>query len=122
MLLVPVVIAVGLLAWDLLVRWQEYPAFILPRPGVVWQKFLSVAADGTLWRHAQVTLLEIGLGLAFGLSAALALGYVLGKHPLVERLVAPYVVASQSIPIVAIAPLLVIWLGNGLASKVLVTR
>ncbi|MEZ4716159.1 MAG: ABC transporter permease [Caldilineaceae bacterium] len=117
----PVVIAVGLLAWDLLVRWQEYPAFILPRPGVVWQKFLSVAADGTLWRHAQVTLLEIGLGLAFGLSAALALGYVLGKHPLVERLVAPYVVASQSIPIVAIAPLLVIWLGNGLASKVLVT-
>ncbi|MEZ4556782.1 MAG: ABC transporter permease [Caldilineaceae bacterium] len=121
LLLVPVVIAVGLLAWDLLVRWQEYPAFILPRPGVVWQKFLSVAADGTLWRHAQVTLLEIGLGLAFGLSAALALGYVLGKHPLVERLVAPYVVASQSIPIVAIAPLLVIWLGNGLASKVLVT-
>ena len=121
LLLVPVVIAVGLVAWDLLVRWQEYPAFILPRPGVVWQKFLSVAADGTLWRHAQVTLLEIGLGLAFGLSAALALGYVLGKHPLVERLVAPYVVASQSIPIVAIAPLLVIWLGNGLASKVLVT-
>ena len=121
LLLVPVVIAVGLVAWDLLVRWQEYPAFILPRPSVVWQKFLSVAADGTLWRHAQVTLLEIGLGLAFGLSAALALGYVLGKHPLVERLVAPYVVASQSIPIVAIAPLLVIWLGNGLASKVLVT-
>ena len=121
LLLVPVVIAMGLVAWDLLVRWQEYPAFILPRPGVVWQKFLSVAADGTLWRHAQVTLLEIGLGLAFGLSAALALGYVLGKHPLVERLVAPYVVASQSIPIVAIAPLLVIWLGNGLASKVLVT-
>ena len=121
MLLVPVVIAVGLVAWDLLVRWQGYPAFILPGPGVVWQKFLSVAADGTLWRHAQVTLLEIGLGLAFGLSAALALGYVLGKHPLVERLVAPYVVASQSIPIVAIAPLLVIWLGNGLASKVLVT-
>jgi NitT/TauT family transport system permease protein len=120
-LLVPVVIAAGLLAWDLLVRWQEYPAFILPRPGVVWQKFLTVAADGTLWRHTRVTLLEIGLGLALGLSTALALGYVLGKHPLVERLVAPYVVASQSIPIVAIAPLLVIWLGSGLTSKVLVT-
>lgn len=121
LLLVPVVLGVGLVAWDFLVRWQEYPAFILPSPWVVWQKFLSVAEDGTLWRHTRVTLLEIGLGLALGLSAALALGYVLGRHPLVERLVAPYVVASQSIPIVAIAPLLVIWLGSGLASKVLVT-
>lgn len=119
-LLFPLVIVLGLVLWEGLVRWQQYPPFLLPGPGVVWRKLLTVAADGTLTRHASVTLVEIGLGLVFGLSAALVLGYLLGKHPAVERLVAPYIVASQSVPIVAVAPLLVIWLGSGLASKVLV--
>lgn len=119
-LLFPLVVAAGIGLWEGLVRWQQYPSFLLPGPGVVWRRFLTVAADGTLTRHASVTLVEIGLGLALGLSAALILGYLLGKHPAVERLVAPYIVASQSVPIVAVAPLLVIWLGSGLASKVLV--
>ncbi|RIK29367.1 MAG: hypothetical protein DCC55_38085, partial [Chloroflexi bacterium] len=119
-LLFPLVVAAGIGLWEGLVRWQQYPSFLLPGPGVVWRRFLTVAADGTLTRHASVTLIEIGLGLALGLSAALLLGYLLGKHPAVERLVAPYIVASQSVPIVAVAPLLVIWLGSGLASKVLV--
>ena len=119
-LLVPLVVALGIVAWELLVRWQEYPAFILPGPLVVWRKFLTVAADGTLARHATVTLLEIGLGLLFGLSAALGLGYALGKNETADRLLSPYIVASQSVPIVAIAPLLVIWFGSGLTSKVLV--
>lgn len=119
-LLVPLVLAAGILLWDLLVRWQEYPAFILPRPGVVWAKFQTVLADGTLWRHASITLVEIGLGLALGLSTALVFGYILGKHRMADRLLAPYIVASQSIPIVALAPLLVIWFGSGLTSKVLV--
>jgi NitT/TauT family transport system permease protein len=79
-----------------------------------------VLADGALSRHAGVTLTEIGLGLGLGLSSALVLGYLLGKSRTIERLLAPYIVASQSIPIVAIAPLLVIWLGSGLLSKVLV--
>jgi NitT/TauT family transport system permease protein len=119
-LLVPVVVAFGVALWAGLVRWQDYPPFILPGPGMVWQKFLSVLADGTLARHAWVTLAEVGLGLGVGLSAALVLGYLLGKNQSVEQLLAPYIVASQSVPIVAIAPLLIIWLGSGLASKVLV--
>lgn len=110
----------GVLAWEGLVRWQAYPAFILPGPLVVVRKFLLVAADGTLLRHLGVTLVEIGLGLAVGLSAALILGYLLGKYEAIERVLAPYIVASQSVPIVAVAPLLVIWLGSGLASKVVV--
>ncbi len=119
-LLVPVVLVAGLILWDLLVRWREYPAFILPRPAVVMAKFQIVLTDGTLWRHTSVTLVEIGLGLLLGLSSALVLGYILGKNRLVDRLLAPYIVASQSIPIVALAPLLVIWFGSGLTSKVLV--
>lgn len=119
-LMAPVIIALGIWAWDGLVRWQAYPAFILPRPFVVWQKFVTLAGEGLLARHAAVTLLEIAFGLLLGLSVACSLGYLLGKNRWIEQLVAPYIVASQSVPVVAIAPLLVIWLGSGLASKVLI--
>jgi NitT/TauT family transport system permease protein len=117
---VPFVLALGIVLWEGLVRWQNYPPFILPSPLVVASKFVTLAADGTLLRHAQVTLLEIALGLFLGLTTACLLGYLLGKHRSVEQIIAPYIVASQSVPIVAVAPLLVIWLGSGIMSKVLV--
>src|SRR4030042_3163401 len=119
-LLVPVgmVAFVGLWA---LVRWLgDYPTFILPAPHEVWAKLLAVVADGTLWYHSVVTLTEILGGLALGLMAATLLGYLLAKSPVVERLLSPYIVASQSVPIVALAPLLIIWFGFGLFSKALV--
>jgi len=117
---IPIVLTIALLLWEGLVRWQAYPAFILPSPFIVARKFGITLANGTLLRHTQVTLLEIALGLLGGLLAAFILGYILGKNRTIERIAAPYIVASQSIPIVAIAPLLVIWFGSGLTSKVLV--
>jgi len=119
-LLLPLILLIVLALWEGLVRWQAYPAFILPGPLLVARKFGITLADGTLLRHAQVTLLEIGLGLLSGLLTALVLGYILGKNRTAERLLAPYIVASQSVPIVAVAPLLVIWFGSGLTSKILV--
>lgn len=119
-LAIPVVIGMGVLLWDWLVRWQAYPPFILPSPYLVWQKFLTTVAEGTLWRHAATTLTELIFGLLLGLTFAFVLGYILGRNRLMERLLSPYIVASQSVPIVAIAPLLVIWFGSGLFSKVLV--
>ncbi len=109
------------LAWEGLVRWQNYPPYILPSPDLVWHKFLVALQDGTLWRHARVTLLEIVLGLLLGLSTATVLGYILAKCPFLEALIGPYVVAAQAIPVVAIAPLILIWVGSGLEAKVLVT-
>jgi putative riboflavin transport system permease protein len=55
-----------------------------------------------------------------GVGAATLLGYLLAKSPLLERLLTPYIVASQSIPVVAIAPLLIIWFGSGMLAKVLI--
>ncbi|MEM7126157.1 MAG: ABC transporter permease [Chloroflexota bacterium] len=117
---IPFVVALGVAGWAGLVRWQAYPPFILPSPLLVWRKFITTVVEGTLWHHASTTLIELSLGLLLGLTLALALGYLLGKNRFIERLVSPYIVASQSIPIVAIAPLLVIWFGSGLFSKVLV--
>lgn len=119
-LLIPVAMIVFVGLWGLVGRLGGYPTFLLPTPGQVWAKFLVVAADGTLWYHTSVTLVEILGGLALGLTAATLLGYLLAKSPVVERFLSPYIVASQSVPIVALAPLLIVWFGFGLISKVLV--
>lgn len=119
-LLVPVAMAALVGLWGLVARLGNYPSFLLPAPFQVWAKFIKVAADGTLWYHTSITLLEILGGLAVGLTAATILGYLLAKSPLVERLLSPYIIASQSVPIVALAPLLIIWFGFGLTSKILV--
>jgi NitT/TauT family transport system permease protein len=106
--------------WSAIVRLGRYPAFILPGPARVYGRFASTLADGTLWRHTQVTLVEVSAGLALGLLTAICIGYLLAKSPLLERLLAPYIVASESVPVVALAPLLVVWFGFGSLSKVLI--
>jgi NitT/TauT family transport system permease protein len=110
----------GLLLWFLLVRLLALPAFILPGPVQVWQRFLRSLADGQLLHHTLATLLEVLAGLSLGGLFGTLVGYLLAKSPAVEKLIAPYLVASQSIPIVAIAPLLVIWFGPGIFSKILI--
>lgn len=116
----PISALAGLGLWEAAVRLSRPPAFILPSPGAVWGKFLSVLADGTLARNAVVTLGEVMAGLALGLVVASVLGYLLAKSPPLEKLLTPYIVASQAVPVVAIAPLLVIWFGSGLRSRVLI--
>jgi len=119
-LLVPIAMVALTGVWWIIVRVRDYPVFLLPAPGQVWDRFVAAASDGTLWLHTSVTLVEILAGLALGLTSATLLGYLLAKAPLIERFLSPYIVASQSVPIVALAPLLIVWFGFGLLSKVLV--
>src|SRR5512140_588032 len=118
--ILPVSSLLGLAAWQGVVIAAGLPAFILPSPGQVWVRFLQALGDGGLLYHTGNTLLEVLLGLALGISAATVLGYGLAHSPSLEKLVSPYLVASQAIPVVAIAPLLVIWFKEGLFSKVLI--
>jgi len=110
----------GLLAWWLIARTAGLPAFILPSPGAVWQRFLRAISDGSLALHAGATLAEILLGLSLGVGLATIVGYAVAKSRALERMLSPYLVASQAVPLVAIAPLLVIWFGPGMFSKVLI--
>ena len=119
-LFLPLALALLVGAWQAIVWLGGYPAFILPSPGRVWTRALGAWREGLLVWHAGVTLTEILGGLALGLPLALVLGYAMAKSRSLERLLSPYVVASQSVPIVALAPLLVIWFGTGRLSKVLV--
>lgn len=118
--LVPVVLLVLLGVWRLVNQHSGLPAYLVPSPDDVWLRFQTLASNGTLWKHTRVTLLEASLGFAISFVFALVLGYLLTKAPLAERLVSPYLVAAQTVPLVALAPLLVTWFGFGLASKVVI--
>lgn len=109
-----------LVAWQILVVAGDYDRFILPGPGDVWRQFRLVVVDGRLLRHTLVTVGEVIPGLLLGFLVATPLGYLLAKSPLAERLLSPYLIASQAIPIIAIAPLLTIWVRSTYWSRVLV--
>ena len=112
--------AAALLGWWLVSHFAGLPAFILPAPEQVAARFWKALVDGSLLLHTTATLTEVLLGLLAGTVAAVTLGYAIAKSRLFEQLVSPYLVATQAIPIVAIAPLLVIWFGPGIFSKVLI--
>lgn len=116
----PLSVGVGLLLWEIVVLAGNYPPYLIPTPRRVAARFVTAIGDGTWWRHTQVTLTESVLGFALGFVVAVALGYALARWRPLERALSPYVAASQSLPVVAIAPLVVLWFGYGLFPKVLV--
>ncbi len=109
-----------LAVWQLIVAVGGYDHFILPPPAAVWRQFVLTMQDGRLPAHTLTTFSEVLPGLLLGLLAAAPLGYLLAKSPLAERLLSPYLVASQAIPIIAIAPLLAIWMRSVYWSRTLV--
>lgn len=109
-----------LLVWEGVVRWGEYPPFILPSPAAVLEAWGQLTADGRLPRHTLYTLSEVIPGLLLGCAIAMPLGYLLVKSPLAEQFISPYLIASQAIPVLAIAPLLTIWIQSTYWSRVMV--
>ncbi|CAN5142269.1 ABC transporter permease [soil metagenome] len=107
-------------AWKLIVVIGGYQEFILPAPEVVVERGIRAIASGVLWEHTAVTLLEIILGFTAGATTAVITGIALGKSVLVERVLSPYIVAAQAVPILALAPLLDIWFGGGLLARVVI--
>ena len=108
------------LAWKAVVVVGGLPPFILPAPETVAERFVSAWTEGTIEPHLATTLVEIALGFTVGTGLALIAGYALARSALFERLASPYLVAAQAIPILVLAPLLVVWFGPGLLSKVVI--
>jgi NitT/TauT family transport system permease protein len=113
-------LAAFLAAWKLVTIVGGYPVYILPAPEVVADRAVRAISTGLLWEHTSLTLLEVVLGFAAGASAALVTGVALGKSVVVERVLSPYIVAAQAVPILALAPLLDIWFGGGFLARVVV--
>ncbi len=113
----PLITALGLIAiWQAVVWLTGVPSFILPDPLRVAQTL--VAQFGRILPHAGITGLEIVLGLALGTLLGGASALLLVVAAPVRRWLMPVLVASQALPVFALAPLLVLWFGYGLASKV----
>ena len=109
-----------LAVWKLATVVGGYPDYILPPPEAVVERGGRAIGSGLLWEHTAMTLLEIVLGFAVGATAAVITGTALGKSILVERVLSPYIVAAQAVPILALAPLLDIWFGGGLLARVVI--
>lgn len=113
----PIILTGGLvLLWQLLVSLTGAPPFILPGPLPVGRALLN--SFPVLLSHLGTTLTEILLGLALGTILGTSAALVMILSPLLRRWMLPVLVVSQAIPVFALAPILVLWLGYGMASKV----
>ena len=117
---IAVAFAAFVAAWKLVVVVGGLPVFILPPPETVAARFVTAWTDGTIAPHAVTTIGEVALGFAAGAGVGLVVGYGLARSRLVERLLSPYLVTAQAVPILALAPLLALWFGPGLLAKVII--
>ncbi|VTU45626.1 ABC transporter permease [Variovorax sp. PBL-E5] len=113
------VLVVG--GWELAVRLLQVTPLLLPAPSAVAVALWDGIRNNTFTHHLGITFYETIAGFVLGGGLGLLLGAVIAQFPLVERTLYPYVVAFQTIPKVAIAPLFVIWFGYGMASKIVIT-
>jgi NitT/TauT family transport system permease protein len=113
-----ITIALVIVFWEVVVRVFALPEYLLPPPSGILEAF------GEEWRylapHTLVTIYEILAGFFLSIAIGIPLAMLIVYSPLLERAVYPLLVASQSIPKIAIAPLLIFWAGLGLFPKVLV--
>ncbi|MEE2636055.1 MAG: ABC transporter permease [Acidobacteriota bacterium] len=106
-----------LVVWESLSRFGVLDPFYLPAPSVVGQVMFMLAADGELWPHLGATAVAAFAGLLVGLGLGIGLGFAAALVPTLAELLEPVMILLNAIPRVILAPLFVIWLGIGLASK-----
>jgi NitT/TauT family transport system permease protein len=106
------------LLWEAAVHWGGMPAFVLPPPSAIATQLTRLHTNPLFWADVMVTLHEVLLGYALAIVLAVLLGVAISQLRVLELSLMPYIVAFQTIPSVALAPLFLQWFGYGLASKV----
>lgn len=120
MILVPLVFVLAVGGWEAAVRGLGVSAFVLPAPSDIVAALRQGFATGILWEALKVTMLEIVLGFILAAASALTLGTLISQVRILEITIYPYIVALQTVPKIAIAPLIVAWVGFGIESKVVI--
>ena len=118
LLLVALTFVVVVGAWEVGVRLSEIPRFVLPAPSGIVDQLLLMLTQPLFWADVNVTLHEVLLGYAVGIALAVVLGVAIAQVTVLELALMPYIVAFQTIPSVALAPLFLQWFGYGTLSKV----
>lgn len=106
--------------WEAYVRLFDVSRLVLPPPSDVMTKWLEFLGSSSVWYHTAVTAWETLLGFVLASILGVGLGILLGKMPRLERMLNPFVIATQVVPKVALVPLFVVWFGFGMTSKVVI--
>lgn len=118
-ILYPLITLVLIVAvWGLAIRVFSIPSYLLPSPTAVLSALKRGYIDGLFWKDFLFTMRSTLIGYGLGCVAAFFTAMLFAQIPALERFVYPYLVALQSMPKVALAPLILVWCGFGLASKV----
>lgn len=118
--LVPTIsVVVFLLLWEYATILFKVPEYLLPGPRAVAESAWKLYSSGTILPHISMTLQAVLLGYVVGCLVALVIGSLVAEYELLDRILMPFVVGFQSMPKVALAPLLLVWFGFDLASKVI---
>lgn len=112
------VLIIIIIIWEALVRILGVPGYVLPPPSRVLQA-LQTDSEALL-RHSRITLYETAVGLLIATAVGLVLAVLMDVSDLVKRALWPLLVVTQSIPVIALAPILMIYLGFGIAPKILI--
>jgi NitT/TauT family transport system permease protein len=110
----------GLLLWEIVARFIIRDKLFLVAPSVVWERAAQLLGTGELQKHTLTSSIEFVVGFAIAGVVGVFLGLVLGTSPSMRTVLTPWVSAMYSTPIVALSPLLILWFGLGLISKVVV--
>jgi NitT/TauT family transport system permease protein len=117
----PLVVLVLVLAgWEAVVRGFEIPGYLVPAPSAVLAAFFRGFAEANYLGHAAITAFQAVAGFLAGSALGIAIGVWVVVFPTAERIVYPYVVALQTVPKVAVAPLIIVWFGFGIESKIVI--
>ena len=105
-------------SWELVTSGNKLNAFLFGSPSAIWGHFIKMVQDGSLLIDSMTTGGETLLGFGMGNLIGTVIGLLLWYSRFISRILEPYIIAIGSIPIVALAPIAIIWFGTGLASKV----
>jgi NitT/TauT family transport system permease protein len=118
--LIPLVFVVFVGAWEWVVRALSIPAFLVPAPSMVASALSRGVRSGLYLSNFWATLYEALMGFVIAAVSGIMLGAVIAQFRVIERTFYPYLVALQTLPKIAIAPLVIVWFGFGISSKVII--
>jgi NitT/TauT family transport system permease protein len=119
-LLIPLVFVLFVALWEWVVRAWNVPNFLVPAPSTVAGALARGVRTGLYLTNFWITLFEALVGFVIAAVAGIVLGAIIAQFRLVERTFYPYLVALQTLPKIAIAPLIIVWFGFGISSKVII--
>lgn len=102
--------------WELAAHLQWIDVFIMSCPSRIWLTLIEISQGGTLWKHAGISTLETLAGFAIGTSLGYIIAVILWWNNFLKDVFEPYVVVLNSLPKIALGPIIIIWVGTGKAS------